>query len=70
MYQVVIMKDEMVIYLILACYTFMINFGEMRDYTYLSKSKILESNIYNKILYKVISFEYAKLIQNQQNSSG
>ena len=64
------MKDEMVIYLILACYTFMINFGEVRDYTYLSKSKILESNIYNKILYKVISFEYAKLIQNQQNSSG
>ena len=24
------MKDEMVIYLVLACYTFMINFGEMR----------------------------------------
>lgn len=60
------MKDEMVRYLILACYTFMINFGEVRDYTYLSKSKILESNIYNKILYKVISFEYANLFQNQQ----
>ena len=34
------MKDEMVIYLVLACYTFMINFQEMRrEHTYLSKSK-------------------------------
>lgn len=33
------MKDEMVIYLVLACYTFMINFGEMRREHNLSKSK-------------------------------
>lgn len=49
----------------------MINFGEIRrEHTYVREAKSLESNIYNKILYKVISFEYTNLIQNQQNSSG